>query len=137
MSRILMHVAQTEIFGPVASVIIYDDEDDVVRIANDSPFGLNVSVFSADEEHAMNVASDCGRGVSPSTDIQPTSMLQDTALRILVLGSGVGEKDTNNTDSPNCSIFDQRRTRSKTPQSLLTKPQQRSAGASNWESGDD
>ncbi|MGW6929866.1 aldehyde dehydrogenase [Lentzea sp. NPDC054927] len=51
-----MRIAQEEIFGPVLVVIAYDDEDDAVRIANDSEFGLSGGVWSADEERAMAVA---------------------------------------------------------------------------------
>ena len=49
-------IAQEEIFGPVLSVIPYDDEADAVRIANDSVFGLGGTVFSADTERAKNIA---------------------------------------------------------------------------------
>ncbi len=49
-------IAQEEIFGPVLSVIPYDGEDDAVRIANDSPYGLGGSVWSADSAHATEVA---------------------------------------------------------------------------------
>ncbi len=51
-----MRIAQEEIFGPVLVVIPYDDEDDAVRIANDSPYGLSGGVWSEDEEHALAVA---------------------------------------------------------------------------------
>ncbi|ROO86944.1 acyl-CoA reductase-like NAD-dependent aldehyde dehydrogenase [Actinocorallia herbida] len=51
-----MRIAQEEIFGPVLVVIAYDDEDDAVRIANDSEYGLSGGVWSADEEHALDVA---------------------------------------------------------------------------------
>ncbi len=51
-----MRIAQEEIFGPVLVVIPYDDEDDAVRIANDSEYGLSGGVWSADEEHALAVA---------------------------------------------------------------------------------
>jgi aldehyde dehydrogenase (NAD+) len=51
-----MTVAQEEIFGPVVCVIPYDDEDDAVRIANDSPFGLAGSVWSKDRAHAGELA---------------------------------------------------------------------------------
>jgi aldehyde dehydrogenase (NAD+) len=49
--------AQEEIFGPVLTVIPYDGEDDAVRIANDSPYGLSGTVFGADPERAARVAS--------------------------------------------------------------------------------
>ena len=51
-----MRIAQEEIFGPVLVVIAYEDEDDAVRIANDSEYGLSGGVWSADEAHALAVA---------------------------------------------------------------------------------
>ncbi|WP_225839555.1 aldehyde dehydrogenase [Streptomyces sp. NK08204] len=51
-----MRIAQEEIFGPVLVVIAYDDEDEAVRIANDSPYGLSGGVWSSDEEHALEIA---------------------------------------------------------------------------------
>ncbi|MFD4250159.1 aldehyde dehydrogenase [Amycolatopsis thermoflava] len=51
-----MRIAQEEIFGPVLVVIAYDDEDDAVRIANDSEYGLSGGVWSADPAHALEVA---------------------------------------------------------------------------------
>ncbi|GAC1323144.1 MAG: aldehyde dehydrogenase family protein [Thermoleophilaceae bacterium] len=51
-----MTIAQEEIFGPVLSIIAYDDEDEAVRIANDSIYGLAGGVWSGDEEHAKRIA---------------------------------------------------------------------------------
>jgi aldehyde dehydrogenase (NAD+) len=51
-----MRVAREEIFGPVLCVIPYDDEDDAVRIANDSPYGLAGGVWSGDDARALAVA---------------------------------------------------------------------------------
>ncbi|MBT0957217.1 aldehyde dehydrogenase family protein [Alphaproteobacteria bacterium KMM 3653] len=51
-----MPIAQEEIFGPVVSVIAHDGEDDAVRIANDSVFGLHGAVFSGDHARALGVA---------------------------------------------------------------------------------
>jgi betaine-aldehyde dehydrogenase len=51
-----MRIAQEEIFGPVISVIPYDDEADAVRIANESQFGLAGSVWTADHDHGVEVA---------------------------------------------------------------------------------
>src|SRR6266480_3026754 len=51
-----MTIAQEEIFGPVLTLIPYDDEDDAVRIANDSIYGLAGGVWSGDPEHAKRIA---------------------------------------------------------------------------------
>ena len=48
-----MTIAQEEIFGPVLAVIPYDDEDDAVRIANDSPYGLAGNIMAGTLEHAL------------------------------------------------------------------------------------
>jgi aldehyde dehydrogenase (NAD+) len=50
-------VAREEIFGPVLTVIPYDGDDDAVRIANDSPYGLSGTVFGADPDRAARVAA--------------------------------------------------------------------------------
>ncbi|ART73543.1 aldehyde dehydrogenase [Mycobacterium dioxanotrophicus] len=51
-----MTIAQEEIFGPVLSVIAFDDEDDAVRIANDSPYGLAGNVIAGSLDRALAVA---------------------------------------------------------------------------------
>ncbi|CAN5818289.1 aldehyde dehydrogenase family protein [soil metagenome] len=51
-----MTIAQEEIFGPVLSVIPYEDEEDAVAIANDSVYGLAGGVWSGDPERAKAVA---------------------------------------------------------------------------------
>ena len=51
-----MTIAQEEIFGPVLSIQPYDDEDDAVRIANDTVYGLAGGVWSADQDRAISVA---------------------------------------------------------------------------------
>jgi aldehyde dehydrogenase (NAD+) len=52
-----MTVAREEIFGPVLSILPYGDEDEAVRIANDTPYGLSGYVSSADPARALRVAA--------------------------------------------------------------------------------
>ena len=55
-------LAQEEIFGPVLSVISYDSEDDAIRIANDSKYGLHAAVLGTDLARARRVASQLRSG---------------------------------------------------------------------------
>jgi aldehyde dehydrogenase (NAD+) len=57
-----MTIAQEEIFGPVLSVIAYDSEEEAVRIANDSKYGLHSAVLGTDIQHARRVASQLRAG---------------------------------------------------------------------------
>jgi aldehyde dehydrogenase (NAD+) len=51
-----MTIASEEIFGPVLCMIPYEDEDEALRIANDTPYGLSGFVTSGDIEHARRIA---------------------------------------------------------------------------------
>jgi aldehyde dehydrogenase (NAD+) len=57
-----MTIAQEEIFGPVLSVIAYDSEDEAIRIANDSKYGLHSAVLGTDLDRARQVASQLRAG---------------------------------------------------------------------------
>ncbi len=52
-----------EIFGPVVSVVRFDDEDEAIRLANDGPFGLSGSIWTRDIGRALRVA----RGIETGT----------------------------------------------------------------------
>ena len=52
-----MRSTREEIFGPVVSVVPYDDDDDAVRIANDSRFGLAAGIFTSDDARGVELAS--------------------------------------------------------------------------------
>ena len=57
-----MRVAQEEIFGPVVSVISFDDEEEAVALANDSRFGLAGAVWTADVGRAHRMAAQINAG---------------------------------------------------------------------------
>jgi aldehyde dehydrogenase (NAD+) len=68
-----MRIAREEIFGPVLCVIPYDDEEEAIAIANDTPYGLQAYVESADVAHARQVAErlECGRVVINGAPHEP------------------------------------------------------------------
>lgn len=67
-----MTVAQEEIFGPVVCVIPYATEDEAIEIANDSAYGLGGSVYSADVEHALALASRIRTGTVTINNAPPS-----------------------------------------------------------------
>ena len=56
-------VAREEVFGPVAAVIPFADEEEAVRIANDTPYGLSGSIWTRDGARALRVARGVSAGV--------------------------------------------------------------------------
>lgn len=71
-----MAVAQNELFGPVAAILPVDSEEEAIRIANESDFGLSGSVFTNDVEHGVNVALQVHTGMihvnDQSINCEPT-----------------------------------------------------------------
>jgi acyl-CoA reductase-like NAD-dependent aldehyde dehydrogenase len=66
-----MRIGREEIFGPVMSVIPFDDVDEVVRLANDNEYGLAASVWSRDIKKALNTARALRAGIVWTNDAQP------------------------------------------------------------------
>ena len=51
-----MPIVRNEIFGPVAAIIVAEDEEEAIEIANDSPYGLSGSIFTEDRHHGVELA---------------------------------------------------------------------------------
>lgn len=81
-------VAQEEVFGPVVCVIPFDDEAEAIRLANDSPFGLHGTAFSADPERALAVARSVHTGTFSINGFLLNSELPFGGVK----ASGVGRK---------------------------------------------
>eukprot|EP00899_Mesostigma_viride_P010789 jgi/Mesvir1/19711/Mv09971-RA.1 len=71
-----MRITQEEVFGPVLVVIRVGSDHEAVTLANDCPFGLGSSVFSADRARANRIASQLRAGMSSINDFATTYMCQ-------------------------------------------------------------
>jgi acyl-CoA reductase-like NAD-dependent aldehyde dehydrogenase len=69
-------VAREEVFGPIAALIPFEDEDDAVRIANATPYGLSGSIWTRDGARALRVARAVDTGVlsvNSNTSVRPST----------------------------------------------------------------
>lgn len=83
-------IAQEEIFGPVLAVIPFRDDDDAVRIANDSGFGLGGSVWSRDADRAHGVASRVDTGTIGINGYMPSLGAPFGGVKASGMGSEFG-----------------------------------------------
>ncbi len=68
-----MLIYREETFGPVAPIIVFDDEDEVVRMANDTEYGLASYIYTKDLARALRVAEQLRFGMVGINDINPTA----------------------------------------------------------------
>ena len=68
-----MVIYREETFGPIAPVIVFDDEDEVVAMANDTTYGLASYVYTRDISRAIRMAEALDFGIIGINDINPTS----------------------------------------------------------------
>jgi aldehyde dehydrogenase (NAD+) len=85
-----MDIAREEIFGPVLSVLTYEDEDDALRIANDSIYGLQAYVFSSESERGRRLAGHVEAGSVLINRIAPEVEAPFGGLRQSGLGRELG-----------------------------------------------
>ena len=68
-----MRIYREETFGPIAPVVVFEDEDEVIAMANDTTYGLASYVYTNDIRRALTVAERLDFGIIGINDINPTS----------------------------------------------------------------
>jgi succinate-semialdehyde dehydrogenase/glutarate-semialdehyde dehydrogenase len=66
-----MRVAREEVFGPVLSLLAFDGEEEAIRLANDTPYGLAAYVYTSDLERAQRCGESLRAGVVGINDPRP------------------------------------------------------------------
>lgn len=81
-----MEILTEETFGPVAPVLVFDDEEEVIQLANDTPYGLAAYVYTRDLSRAFRVSESLDYGIvgvndgAPSTAQAPFGGIKDSGL---------------------------------------------------------
>jgi acyl-CoA reductase-like NAD-dependent aldehyde dehydrogenase len=84
-----MRIVQEEVFGPVMLVITFSSDEEVIAMADDTDYGLAMSVFAADRTRAENIARRIGSGVSNINDFGCNYLMQGLPFGG-IKGSGFG-----------------------------------------------
>jgi len=92
-------ISREEIFGPVLSIIPYESEDEAISLANDSEFGLGGSVWSADSEHALNIANQVNAGTVGINGYVPSIGAPFGGAKGTGIGSELGPEAVDNYQS--------------------------------------
>ena len=85
-----MTIAREEIFGPVLSIISYEDEEDAIRIANDTVYGLTSSIYTRDLSSALRA---CGELHFGETYVNRENFEAMQGFHAGVRKSGIGGAD--------------------------------------------
>lgn len=86
-----MDIAREEIFGPVLSIMSYEDEDDAIRIANDSVYGLQAYVFTTQPRRAEAIAARLQAGTVLVNRIAPDLLAPFGGMKQSGIGREFGE----------------------------------------------
>ena len=88
-----MTIAKEEIFGPVVSVMPYENEEDAIRIANGSTYGLSGAVFTKDPEKGVALARRIRTGNVSVNGLKLDKRCRSAATRNPASAASAGRKD--------------------------------------------
>ncbi|MGW0656903.1 aldehyde dehydrogenase family protein, partial [Streptomyces umbrinus] len=118
----------TEIFGPVAAILTFDDEDEVIRVANDTPWGLVGYVFTAGLDRSLRVSERLEVGmVGLNTGLVSNPAAPFGGIKQSGLGREGGRVGIDATPTPNCASA-----RSRRPWCGPKSPWTRPGSVSRW-----